>query len=61
MNEWKYQYRKVDWAAGAIEEPTFEEYYLILAGTEAADQDKNCPARCWLRAMNAERAEELGI
>lgn len=34
MNEWKHQYRKVDWAAGAIEEPTFEEYYLILAGTD---------------------------
>lgn len=63
MAEFTYQYRSIDWNTNppSIEQLTFEEYYLRLAGTRAADKDKNCPARCWLRAMDAKRAEELGI
>lgn len=61
MEELMIEYRKVDWETGAKEELTFEDYYFRLSGTRVADQDKNCPARCWLRAMDAKRAEELGI
>lgn len=40
-------------------EELFEYYYERLA--PEITQEENCPARCWLRAMDAERAEELGI
>lgn len=60
-NDFSVEYRKINWSTGAKEELTFEDYYFRLSGTRVADQDKNCPARCWLRAMDAERAEELGV
>lgn len=53
------EYRKIDWSTGAKEELTFDEYYSRLA--PEITTEINCPARCWLRAMDAKRAEELGI
>ena len=59
MNEWMIEYRKVDWSSGKLEDLTFEDYHDRLAPLITGEI--NCPARCWLRAMDAKKAEELGI
>ncbi len=61
MEEFMVEYRKVDWECGRLEDINFQDYYFRLSGTRAADQDKNCPARCWLRSKFPEESMRMGI